>query len=95
MPVDNKSDFKMQPEEFGDLREQVRSIGLVDTQLGRVLDTIILHLGHLHGFDPVQEDAKARDKAEADEKARAATEKNVQAKEPENKQTQKGESHAI
>lgn len=67
-------DFKMQPEEFGALREQVRSISLVDTQLGRVLENVILHLGHLHGFDPVQEDEKAK----AQEDAQAQKDAQVQ-----------------
>jgi hypothetical protein len=61
-------DMNMQPEEFAELRAQAAAAGQNDFHLGRVLDLIVLHLGHSHGLDPAQEDARL--KAEAQVKAR-------------------------
>jgi|ERR1700726_2556680 len=55
--------FQMQPDEFQTLRDQVSELWQANPPLGRVLENIVLHLGHSHGFDPAIEDAKARDKA--------------------------------
>jgi len=71
-------EMQMQPEEFAELRAQVAAIGQQDVVLGRVLDALVLHLGHAHGLDPVAEDARlkeeARLKARADEDARLEAE---------------------
>jgi len=88
MPKDIQPDFKMQDHEFQDLRDQVDSVKQSDVKLGKVLESIIFHLGHLHGFDPVQEDEKKRKVAEEEQ-----TQPIVPVQE--NKQAQKGEYHAI
>src|SRR5258706_13288023 len=69
--------FKMSPEEFSDIRAQVAAIGQQDVQLGCLLTALVLHLGHAHGLDPVQEDARLA--AEARVKARAEEDAQVQA----------------
>jgi hypothetical protein len=56
-------EMTMQPDEFADLRAQVAAIAQGDVQLGRVLDLLVLHLGHSHGLDPVVEDARLADEA--------------------------------
>jgi hypothetical protein len=77
--------FKMSPEEFSDLRAQVAAIGQQDVQLGRVLTALVLHLGHAHGLDPVQEDARLA--AEARVKAREEEDAAVKAAEDERVKT--------
>jgi len=62
-------DMAMSPEEFAELRAGVAAVGVQDVQLGRVLDLLVLHLGHAHGLDPAQEDARLAAKAEEDAKA--------------------------
>ncbi len=62
-------EMKMQPSEFAELRGAVRSVALQDVHLGRVLDLLVLHLGHAHGLDPTVEDAKAAKQAKADARA--------------------------
>jgi hypothetical protein len=49
----------MQASEFARLRADVAVISQGDVHLGRVLEQLLLHVGHLHGFDPAIEDAKA------------------------------------
>jgi len=66
-------EMKMSPDEFAELRAQAAAVGVQDVHLGRVLDLIILHLGHAHDLDPAVEDAKA--KAAAEEQAAAASAK--------------------
>jgi hypothetical protein len=61
-------EMKMTPDEFAELRAQATAASQNDFHLGRVLDLLILHLGHSHGLDPVAEDARL--KAEAQVKAR-------------------------
>ena len=63
-------EMQMQPSEFAELRAAVAAVSQQDVHLGRVLDMIVLHLGHAHGLDPAAEDAKA--KAAAEEEAKAA-----------------------
>ena len=58
-------DMAMSPEEFAELRAGVAAVGVQDVQLGRVLDLLVLHLGHAHGLDPAAEDAKAKEEADA------------------------------
>jgi hypothetical protein len=70
-------ELKMQSSEFQELRDQAAAIGLQDVQLGRVLDLIILHLGHAHGLDPAEEDAKVE--AARLEEERTAEDEQVQA----------------
>jgi hypothetical protein len=53
-------DFKMHPHDYQTLRDQIADVKRSDPPLGRTLENIVLHLGHLHGFDPDVEDAKAR-----------------------------------
>jgi hypothetical protein len=75
----------MSPEDFAALRAQSSQIGVQDNQLGKMLDSLILHIGHLFGLDPFHEDARlaaqkrvdlrteedARLKAEADDRVKA------------------------
>ncbi len=74
-------EMKMSPEDFAELRARVAVIAQQDIHLGRVLDLLVLHLGHAHGLDPTVEDAKA--KAAADEQARLEAEAAVAHAEPE------------
>ncbi len=62
----------MSPDEFAELRAAAAAVGQQDVQLGRVLDLLVLHLGHAHDLDPTVEDAKAQ--AAAEEAAKAAEE---------------------
>ena len=71
MPDQNETpavEMKMAPEEFAELRAQAALATQNDYHLGRVLDLIVLHLGHAHGLDLAVEDARL--KAEAQVKAR-------------------------
>jgi hypothetical protein len=61
------STMKMDASEFQALREAADSVGVQDVQLGRALNLFVLHLGHLYGFDPTQEDEKARKLAQEEE----------------------------
>jgi hypothetical protein len=61
-------DMAMQPAEFAELRAAVATVSQQDVHLGRVLSLLVLHLGHSHGLDPAQEDARL--KAEARKTAR-------------------------
>ncbi len=70
-------EMKMQPDEFAELRAQVAVIAQQDVHLGRVLNAMLLHLGHAHDLDPTVEDAKA--KAEAKQAARAAEDARLKA----------------
>ncbi len=54
----------MSPDEFAELRAAAAAVGQQDVQLGRVLDLLVLHLGHAHDLDPAVEDAKAQAAAE-------------------------------
>jgi hypothetical protein len=56
--------MQMTPEEFAELRSHVALIKQQDVHLGRVLEQLVLHVGHAHGLDPAFEDAKARAAAE-------------------------------
>jgi hypothetical protein len=62
----------MSPEEFAELRDQVAAIGLTDFHLGRVLEAMLLHLGHAHDLDPTVEDARLAALAQAEADAAAA-----------------------
>ena len=77
-------EMKMQPEEFAELRARVAVIAQQDIHLGRVLDLLVLHLGHAHGLDPTREDArlvaKAKEDARAAEDARLKDEADAPAK---------------
>lgn len=72
------SDFKMTPVEFADLRALVADIGQSDVRLGRVLEVLVLHIGHSYGLDPVEEDARLKaeelvtSRAEEDEAVKSA-----------------------
>jgi hypothetical protein len=72
--------MKMQPEDFAGLRAQAAAIGQQDIHLGRMLDNIILHLGHVFDLDPAKEDARLaakereRNRAEEDAQEKAAAE---------------------
>lgn len=87
------TEMTMQPEEFAELRASVAAIKLQDVQLGRVLDVLVLHLGHSHGLDPVVEDAKAAAEArktareEEDARLKDEDEARVQARAAEDAQT--------
>lgn len=59
----------MQPEEFASLRAQVEAIRQRDVQLGALLYDFLGHVGHLHGLDMAEEDAKAAEAAKAAEEA--------------------------
>jgi len=67
----------MQPEEFAELRALAAKVMVQDVQLGRVLDLIILHLGHAQGLDPAAEDARLA--AEARQTARDAEDAQLKA----------------
>jgi len=54
----------MTPEEFAELRAQAAVLGQQDVVLGRVLNMLILHLGHAHDLDPTVEDARLAKEAE-------------------------------
>jgi hypothetical protein len=54
----------MSPEEFAELRASVAAIGQNDVVLGRVLTSMLLHLGHAHDLDPAVEDARLAKEAE-------------------------------
>jgi len=56
--------LQMTPDEFAELRAAAAAVGQQDVQLGRVLDLLVLHLGHAHDLDPAVEDAKAQAAAE-------------------------------
>src|SRR6266581_4347050 len=77
-------EMKMSPEDFAELRARVAVIAQQDIHLGRVLDLLVLHLGHAHGLDPAVEDArlarKAREDARAAEDARLKDEADARAK---------------
>lgn len=62
-------ELKMTPEEFAELRAAVAVVKQQDVHLGRVLEQLVLHVGHAHGLDPAVEDAKARAKAEEEANA--------------------------
>jgi peptidoglycan hydrolase CwlO-like protein len=62
--------MKMSPDEFAELRTQATAIGVQDNQLGKMLNSLILHLGHAFGLDPAQEDARIAAKARTDNRAR-------------------------
>jgi len=64
--TENPVDMKMDEGDFQALRDAADSVGVQDVQLGRALNLFVLHLGHLYGFDPVQEDEKARKAAQED-----------------------------
>jgi hypothetical protein len=61
------STMKMDEGDFKALRDAADSVGVQDVQLGRALNLFVLHLGHLYGFDPAQEDEKARKAAQEEE----------------------------
>jgi len=67
-------DMAMSPDEFAELRAGVAAISQQDFHLGRVLELLVLHLGHAHCLDPAQEDARLKAEAEtkAAEEAKAA-----------------------
>lgn len=65
--TDNAPDMKMDESDFQALRDAADSVGVQDVQLGRALNLFVLHLGHLYGFDPAQEDEKARKAAQEEE----------------------------
>ena len=77
-------EMKMQPEEFAELRAAVARVAQQDVHLGRVLELLVLHLGHAHGLDPTVEDArlakKAREDARAAEDARLKDEADARAR---------------
>lgn len=63
MPTDSaqpKGEMKMQPAEFAELRADVASVKERDVHLGRVLESLLLHLGHAHGLDAGVEDARLK-----------------------------------
>lgn len=70
-------EMKMAPEDFANLRADVASVKERDVHLGRVLDALLLHLGHAHGLDPAVEDARLAKKAKED--ARAAEDARLKA----------------
>ena len=77
------AEMQMQPAEFAELRRAVADLKERDIHLGRALEQIVLHLGHAHGLDPAQEDAKAREeeahaRAEAEKAASEQTEQPAQ-----------------
>jgi hypothetical protein len=86
-------DMKMLPGEFADLRAQAALIGQTDVQLGRLLDTLILHLGHAHGLDIAAEDARlaadarVASRAEEDAQVKANADALVNARALEDAQT--------
>jgi len=96
-PAPATDNMKMTPEEFAGLRAQVAAISLQDFHLGRFLTDLLVHLGHAHGLDATQEDArlatKAREdaraeedavlKTAADERAKTRTAEDAQARTPE------------
>jgi hypothetical protein len=57
-------EMAMSPAEFAELRASVAAIGTTDVQLGRVLEAMLLHLGHAHDLDPAVEDARLAKEAE-------------------------------
>jgi hypothetical protein len=63
------STMKMDEGEFAELRAAVEQVAVQDVQLGYVLNLLVLHLGHLYGFDPAQEDAKIKQAQEDAEQA--------------------------
>ena|SRR2546421_7146566 len=71
-------EMQMSPDELAELRAAAAAVGRQDVQLGRVLDLLILHLGHAHGLDPATEDARlaaeARQAARDEEDARLKAE---------------------
>lgn len=62
-------DFKMHPHDYQTLRDQIADVKRSDPPLGRTLENIVLHLGHLHGFDPDVEDAKEWDRVLKEQRA--------------------------
>ena len=68
-----KADMQMSPEDFAALRAQAAAISVQDFHLGRFLTDLLGHLGHAHGLDAAQEDARmaaeARKQQRADEDA--------------------------
>jgi hypothetical protein len=92
-----KVDMKMTPDDFAALRAQATTIGVQDRQLGGMLHSLILHIGHVFGLDPAQEDARIaakvrqdmraeedeRLKLEADDRAKARTLEDAQVRTPE------------
>ena len=66
-------EMKMSPDQFAELRANVAAVKEQDVHLGRVLELLVLHLGHAHGLDTAAEDARlaheARMKAREDEDA--------------------------
>ena len=56
--------MQMSPQEFAQLRAQAAELGQQDVVLGRVLNALVLHLGHAHGLDPTVEDARLAKEAE-------------------------------
>ena len=57
-------EMAMSPDEFAELRAQVAALGQQDVVLGRVLTSMLLHLGHAHDLDPTVEDARLAKEAE-------------------------------
>lgn len=94
------AEMQMQPEEYADLRAQVADIALSDVKLGRVLDMLVLHLGHIRGLDPAVEDAKAEAEArqarrdEEDAQVKAASDARTQARAAEDAQPLTAEQQA-
>lgn len=62
-------EMKMQPEDFASLRADVATVKERDVHLGRVLESMLLHLGHAHDLDPAVEDARLAKKTRADARA--------------------------
>lgn len=95
-----KVDMKMSPEDFAGLRAQVAAISQQDFHLGRFLTDLLGHLGHAHGLDAAQEDARlaaeARKKARADEDAalKTAADERAKARTAEDAQTRTSEQQA-
>jgi hypothetical protein len=86
-------EMKMQSDEFQELRDAAAEIGQQDVKLGRFLTLLLLHLGHAHGLDPAEEDAKAEalrleeERKAEDEQLKAEEEARVQARALEDQQT--------
>ncbi len=86
-------EMKMQPHEFQELRDQAADIGQQDVKLGRFLDLLLLHLGHAHGLDPAEEDAKAEarrleeERTAEDEQLKTEAEARTEARALEDQQT--------
>jgi hypothetical protein len=67
----------MQPDEFKELRAQADDIAQTDVKVGRFLQSLVYHLGHAHGLDAAEEDAKAekQSKAAEEKSPKASTKK--------------------